>query len=303
MANLIKFDDLVVLVDEYEGMEELKFNGEDTVMLDGKSGFPKKIEIEDCGLVRMIDTYCKGVERLSVGADVIHCTHMEEAPKVIELTKPCKELWLNKMDVTGCKLEIAKGGENLYMGQSKGIEKGTDFSGFDRVELDDCEMTNCDSFKFKEGGRVSMVMCSHFPKKLDLSALQSVDLRGADLSGVEEIIFREGAVVNLNGVKNLPRCLDLSKCAEVSVRNTDLAGVEELIWGEDSVIDISGSKNFPRVLDISKCKDVSARKTDLTGVKKIVYKDNEQANKFVNEVDYSTYPVVRIGPSYDRDDR
>lgn len=260
MANLIDPETLVVLVDEYEGMDELKFRDEDIVMLDGKSGFPKKIEIEDCGLVRMINTYCKGVERLSVGADIIHCTRMEEAPKVIELTKPCKELWLNKMDVTGCKLEIAKGGENLYMGQSKGIEKGTDFSGFDRVELDDCEMTNCDSFKFKDGGRVSMVMCSHFPKKLDLSALQSVDLRGADLSGVEEIIFREGAVV-----------------------------------------DLSGAKNFPRVLDISKCKDVRAKNTNLTGAKKIIYKDNEQANKFVNEVDYSTYPVVRIGPSYDRD--
>lgn len=253
----IEIFDGVFLIDEYADMEELKFKGEDVVMLDGKSGFPKKIEIEDCGIVRMIGTYCKGVDSLSIDAEIIQLTHMVPAPKVIELTDSCQELWLNGADVTGTELKLEKGGDRLYIEHSTGIKAGTDFSGFKFVELDEDDMKDFDSYKFQDGGSVSMRLCSGFPKKLDLSKLQFIDLSGADFSGVEELIFREGTVV-----------------------------------------DISGAKNLPKTLDLSKCKEVRARNTNLTGVKKIVYKDNEQASKFINEVDYDTYPCVRIGPSF-----
>ena len=253
----IEIIDGVFLIDEYDGMDKLEVKGEEFVDLCGKNGFPKDIEVEDAFMLRMIESNCRGVDSLRIGAKVIHLTRMEEAPKVIELTEKCDELWLNGADVSGTELKLEKGGDVLYLAYAKGIKPGSDFSGFDHVELNDNDMKDFASYKFKDGARVDMVMCSGFPKVLDLSKLQSVDLRSADLSGVEEIIFREGAIV-----------------------------------------DLSGAKNFPKTLDLSKCEAVRAKNTNLTGVKKIVYKDNEQASKFINEVDYDTYPCVRIGPSW-----
>ena len=228
-----EFEDFFEVVDEYEGMDKLEIKNEEIVRMEGKSGLPKEVEIDGCGLVRMIESDCYGVDSLRIGAEIIHCTYMKEAPKVIELIKPCKELWLNCADVTGCQLKLEKGGEKLYMGYAKGIEPETDFSGFDFVELNDNDMKYFDSFKFKDGGRVALVACKGFPKKLDLSALQSVDLRGADLSGVEEIIFREGAVVDLSGAKNFPEILDISKCGEVRAKNTNLTGAKKVIYKDN----------------------------------------------------------------------
>jgi hypothetical protein len=123
---------------------------------------------------------------------------------------------------------LAEGGDKLYMGHTKGIKPGSDFSGFDCVEMSGNKMQDFSSYKFKDGSSIDMVLCSDFSGVLDLSAFDDVDLRSANLRGVEAIIFREGAKVDMSGAKNLPEVLDLSKCGEVRARNTDLTGVKNV---------------------------------------------------------------------------
>lgn len=226
--------DMVELIDEYEGMDKLEVKGEEFVDLCGKSGFPKDVEVQGAFMLRMIESCCKGVDHVRVGADIIHCTKMTDAPKVFELTSRCKELWLNAADVSDCELKLAEGGDKLYMGHAKGIKPGSDFSGFDYVEMSGNKMQDFASYKFKDGSSIDMVLCSGFPGSLDLSTFGDVDLRGANLSGVEEIIFREGAKLDISGAKNLPEVLDLSKCGDVRASNTDLTGVKKIKYRDNA---------------------------------------------------------------------
>ena len=74
------------------------------------------------------------------------------------------------------------------------IPKGFDFSKFEYVRLESCDLSNMDKVEFKENSVVRINSCKNLAKVLDFSKCAGLDLySNNDFKSTEEIVFRDSS--------------------------------------------------------------------------------------------------------------
>jgi uncharacterized protein YjbI with pentapeptide repeats len=166
-----------------------------------------------------------------------------------------------------------KGGKKIDFSGAKISAEVLDLSGFDNVNLKNCDLSTVKEIKFKEGAEVSLCGAKFDASIVDFSKFSKIELNGVDFSGIEELKFRDGASVKIHSAKGFPKVVDLSNVDELVLTNSDFAGVEEFKakCKEKSQVRICDMKNLSCSLDLSLCKDVYLFNCDISKVKDIKY--------------------------------
>ena len=169
------------------------------------------------------------------------------------------------------------------------------FSRCDEVDLRQMDLGDIKFMKFKEGANVDLGFVKKLPKLLDVSYVGEICLDSCDLANLKELKFRKDARVDLDDAYNFPCNVDFTPCSYIYLRGADLANLTSMSFGKDAVVKMEEALNLPKYIDVSRCKKVKLEKADVSKVEKIIFRDEEQMNKSLIDMDAFKGKIIFAG--------
>ena len=140
-----------------------------------------------------------------------------------------------------------------------------DLSGFDEVDLSNCDFYGVKKVIFKKGAKVDLQGAENITCDMNLDAPKKINLKDCDLTKVTDLSFAEGADVDLSDAIFDASKVDFSVFDKLIIRDVDFSGVKELKFRKGAKIEIIGGENFPKVLDLSNI-DIWFSRCNFSGV-------------------------------------
>ena len=167
-------------------------------------------------------------------------------------------------------------------------QKPINFSTYDVLDLEGCNLNTYKKITLKKGAEVNMGGIEPLPPEIDASKCAALDLSGRDLSALKKTItMSKGSSFDYNSylktgpnINHIPplQNVDFSRSDKVSISGTDLSNYSKLTFADGATVSLNNCSHLPEKTDLSNCDSVTLCGLDLSQIKDLKFKDGAEVN-------------------------